>query len=66
MTIELSHLIETLRDAIGVNEPCDVLVIAEMSKERDLAQRAFRESRPCEYTLHHLDRDRLSRDLVCG
>ena len=64
--MELSHLTETLRDAIDVNEPRDVLVVAEMSKERELAQRAFRQRRLCEYTRHHLDRDRLSRDLVCG
>jgi hypothetical protein len=59
-----SHFIETLRDAIDVDKPGDVLVVAEVSKESELAQRAFRERRLCKYTRDHLDRNRLARDLV--
>jgi regulator of RNase E activity RraA len=61
-----SHFVETLRDAIDVDEPGDVLVVAEMSEERELAQGAFRERRLCKYARNHLDRDRLARDLVCS
>jgi chloramphenicol 3-O-phosphotransferase len=61
-----SHFIETLRDAIDVNKPCDVLMVVEVPKERELAQRALRERRLREYTRDHFYRDCLTRDLVCG
>jgi hypothetical protein len=61
-----SHFIETFRDPIDVNEPRDVLVVAKVPKESKLAQSAFRERRLCEYARNHLDRNGLTRDLVCG
>lgn len=39
-------------------------MVAEVSKESELAQRAFRERRLCKYTRDHLDRNCLARDLV--
>ena len=61
-----SQFIEAFRDAIDVNKPCDVFVVAEMSKKGELAQRAFRQGRLCENTRDHLDCNCLSGDLVCS
>jgi hypothetical protein len=65
-TWECSHFVETLRNAIDVNKPGDVFVITEVSKECQFAQRAFRERCLPEYTRHHLYRDGLARNLICG
>ena len=61
-----SHFVEALRDSIDVNEPSYILMVAEVSKERKLAQRAFRERRLRKDTRNHLYRHGLARDLVCG
>ena len=61
-----SHFVEALRDSIDVNEPGYILMVAEVSKERKLAQRAFRERRLRKDTRNHLYRHGLARDLVCG
>ena len=58
------HFIETIRNAINVNKTGDVLVITEVSKESQLAQRAFRKRRLREYTRDHLYRNGLARDLI--
>jgi hypothetical protein len=55
-----SHFIEALRDAIDINKPGNVFMVAEMSKERKLAQRAFREGRLCKDTRDHLYRNGLA------
>ena len=60
------HFIEAFCDAIDVDKPCDVFVVAEVAKKSEFAQCAFRERCLCEDTRNHFYCNGLPRDFVYG